>query len=425
MLNAFIRTPAFSAAFSVSAGPLMLGLAGALAPGGAGAADALMTQAQALFAPLPSAISVLRDNEVTPEKIELGKALWFDPRLSASGVFSCNSCHNLATGGDDNKPASVGHGWQRGPRNAPTVLNAVLNEAQFWDGRAAHLAEQAKSPVQSAVEMANTPDNVVATLSSMPQYVDWFEAAFPEEGEAVTFYNMALAIEAFEATLLTPAPFDAYLHGNADALDAEQKEGLQLFIDKGCVDCHGGVNVGGNGFYPFGVEERPGADLLPRDDKGRYAFTRTATDEYVFRSSTLRNIAITAPYFHSGVVWDLEQAVAIMGAFQLGVELTEDEVGKITAFLHSLTGKPPAVTLPVLPAETADTPRPASEDRVGSFIEEVIRSAWPFDRRARPTPPPPAPSGPSPSAPPGPNSAVTLPIVSGNAEHADASAVRY
>ena len=344
-------------------GRLALGVVGAVALGGVAAADALMSDAQDLFAPLPSSIPALRDNPFTPEKIELGKALWFDPRLSASGVFSCNSCHNLATGGDDNMPTSVGHGWQRGPRNAPTVLNAVLNEAQFWDGRAADLAEQAKGPVQAGVEMANTPENVVVTLSSMPQYVDWFEAAFPQDAEAVSFDNMARAIEAFEATLITPAPFDAYLNGDADALDAEQKEGLQLFVEKGCVACHGGVNVGGHGYYPFGVVEQPGADILPPEDKGRYAVTRTASDEYVFRSSPLRNIALTAPYFHSGVVWDLEQAVAIMGAAQLGIELSDDEVGKIAAFLHSLTGEAPEVTVPILPPETRGTPRPTTEVR--------------------------------------------------------------
>jgi len=324
-------------------------------------ADELRDRALEIFKPLPSTIPSVKGNKITPEKIELGKALFFDPRLSASGVFSCNSCHNLATGGDDNLPTSIGHGWQKGPRNAPTVLNAVLNEAQFWDGRAEDLKAQAKGPIQAGVEMANTPANVVATLNSMPQYVQWFRAAFPGERTPVSFDNMAKAIEAFEATLMTPAPFDAFLNGDTDALSADQKKGLALFMDKGCAACHSGVNVGGHGYYPFGVVEKPGADILPLNDKGRFAVTATADDQYVFRASPLRNIAVTAPYFHSGEVWDLKQAVAVMGSSQLGEELKGQEVDLIAAFLISLTGKMPQVVYPVLPPETEKTPKPTSE----------------------------------------------------------------
>lgn len=328
---------------------------------GAAHADDLRAKATEAFKPLPSTIPAVKDNQVTKPKIELGKALFFDPRLSASGVFSCNSCHNLATGGDDNLETSIGHGWQKGPRNSPTVLNAVLNEAQFWDGRAEDLKTQAKGPVQAGVEMANTPGQVVATLKSMPLYVDWFKGAFPDEADPVTFDNMAKAIEAFEATLTTPAPFDAYLNGDDNALTDEQKKGMAVFIDKGCAACHGGVNVGGHGYYPFGVVEKPGSDVLPPGDKGRFTVTETAADEYVFRAAPLRNIALTAPYFHSGNVWDLEQAVAIMGQSQLGAELNDEEVKLITAFLGSLTGEMPVVEYPVLPPETAATPRPSGE----------------------------------------------------------------
>ncbi len=324
-------------------------------------AEELREQALELFKPLPSTIPAVQDNRITPEKIELGKALFFDPRLSASGVFSCNSCHNLATGGDDNLETSIGHGWQRGPRNSPTVLNAVLNEAQFWDGRAEDLKAQAKGPVQAGVEMANTPDQVVATLNSMPQYVAWFKAAFPDEADPVTFDNMAKAIEAFEATLITPSPFDAYLNGDDEALTDVEKQGLALFMDKGCAACHSGVNVGGHGYYPFGLIEKPGAEVLPENDKGRFEVTKTADDSYVFRASPLRNIAVTAPYFHSGRVWDLGVAVAIMGTSQLGEELNDNEVESIVAFLGSLTGTLPTVTYPILPAETSTTPRPRAE----------------------------------------------------------------
>ena len=333
----------------------------ALASGSAALASELRNEALDLFAPLPSTIPAVKDNPITPAKIDLGKALFFDPRMSASGVFSCNSCHNLATGGDDNMPTSIGHGWQKGPRNSPTVLNSVFNEAQFWDGRAPDLAEQAKGPVQAGVEMANTPQNVIATLNSMPQYVDWFQASFPAEADPVTFDNFAKAIEAYEATLITPAPFDAWLNGDDAAMTDVQTAGLELFIEKGCASCHNGINLGGNGYYPFGLIEKPGADILPPDDKGRFAVTETADDEYVFRASPLRNIDQTAPYFHSGLVWDLKTAVQIMGESQLGEDLTDDEADKITAFLVSLTGEMPEVVYPVLPTETAETPRPTGE----------------------------------------------------------------
>lgn len=330
---------------------------------GTAQAEPLRETAKEYFAPLPSTVPALKDNRVTPEKVALGKALFFDPRISASGVFSCYSCHNLTTGGDDNMETSVGHGWQKGPRNAPTVLNAVLNEAQFWDGRAEDLAAQAKGPVQAGVEMANTPDNVVRTLGSMPAYGQWFKAAFPDQADPVSFDNMAKAIEAFEATLITPAPFDAWLNGDDAALSDDQKAGLELFIDKGCSSCHSGVNVGGHGYYPFGLIEKPGAEVLPPGDKGRFAVTETADDEYVFRAAPLRNVAETAPYFHSGKVWDLKVAVQIMAESQLGEALSDAEADQMVAFLNSLTGTVPEVTLPVLPPETATTPRPTSEVR--------------------------------------------------------------
>ncbi len=322
-------------------------------------AEDLREEANKLFEPVPYRVPAVKDNPITREKIELGKMLYFDPRLSASGIISCNTCHNVGMGGDDNLPTSVGHGWAKGPRNAPTVLNAVFNAAQFWDGRAEDLKAQAKGPVQAGVEMNNTPAQVETTLKSMPEYVQRFQTAFPGESDPVTFDNMAKAIEAFEATLLTPAsPFDQFLEGNVNALTAEEKKGLRLFIDKGCAACHAGVNLGGQGYYPFGVVKKPGADILPREDKGRFAVTKTAGEEYVFRASPLRNIALTAPYFHSGEVWDLKQAVAIMGSSQIGLELTDGEAETIAVFLNSLTGEQPQVEYPMLPVETADTPRP-------------------------------------------------------------------
>jgi cytochrome c peroxidase len=308
---------------------------------------------------VPYATQAVTDNPLTREKIDLGRMLFFDPRLSASGVISCNTCHNLATGGDDNLPTSVGHGWQKGPRNSPTVLNAVFNKAQFWDGRAEDLKAQAKGPVQAGVEMANKPENVVITLNSMPEYVERFGKAFPGEADPVTFDNMAKAIEAFEVTLVTPAsPFDQWLEGNDAALTPDQKIGLELFVDKGCTACHSGVNFGGQQYFPFGLVKKPGADILPPEDKGRFAVTKTASDEYVFRAAPLRNIALTAPYFHSGQVWDLKQAVSVMGVAQLGTQLEDEEAALIALFLQGLTGEQPGVEYPVLPPETADTPKP-------------------------------------------------------------------
>ncbi|HKL48200.1 MAG TPA: cytochrome c peroxidase, partial [Desulfuromonadales bacterium] len=242
------------------------------------------------------------------------------------------------------------------------VHNAVFNIAQFWDGRAKDLAEQAKGPVQASVEMNNTPEGAVKTLKSMPGYEKAFAAAFPDKEKPVTFDNMARAIEVFEATLITPnAPFDKFLKGDSDALSSRQKEGLSLFMDKGCVACHSGINVGGQGYFPFGVVEKPGAEILPPADKGRYVVTKTASDEYVFRSPPLRNIERTPPYFHSGQVWNLEAAVKVMGSAQLGATLTDQEASQIRAFLVALNGDLPEVTHPLLPERTAETPRPVLE----------------------------------------------------------------
>ena len=332
----------------------------ALAAGTALADDALMQAAQETFKPIPSVLPAVKDNAVTHNRVELGKLLFFDPRLSASEIISCNSCHNLGTGGVDAGPTSVGHGWAKGPRRAPTVYNAVFNIAQFWDGRAADLKAQAKGPVQASVEMNATPEHVVKTLLSMPEYVEMFTKAFPGEASPVSFDNFAKAVEAFEATLITPAaPFDQYLEGDPKALTEREKAGLKLFMDKGCSGCHNGINVGGNGYFPFGVVEKPGAEVLPVGDKGRYNVSKTASDEYVFRAAPLRNVALRAPYFHSGQVWTLKAAVGVMGEAQLGAKLTDQEEDDIVAFLNSLTGQLPKIDYPILPTRTATTPPPS------------------------------------------------------------------
>jgi cytochrome c peroxidase len=319
----------------------------------------LRAQAQGMFKPIPQAAPQIKDNAATADKVLLGQMLYFEPRLSSSQLISCQTCHNVGLAGADLQETSTGHGWQKGPRNAPTTYNAVFNTAQFWDGRAEDLAAQAKGPVQAGVEMSNTPEGVVAVLKSIPQYVELFGKAFPGQKDPVSFDNMANAIEVFEATLLTPNDaLDRYMAGDDNALSADQKKGLELFINNGCASCHDGINLGGTDYFPFGVVEQPGANVLPLDDKGRFKVTNTASDEYVFRSPALRNIALTAPYFHSGKVWSLEQAVAIMGSSQLGMDINDEEVALIVAFLNGLTGEQPVVTHPVLPPSTKTTPKP-------------------------------------------------------------------
>jgi cytochrome c peroxidase len=206
--------------------------------------------------------------------------------------------------------------------------------------------------------MNTTPERLVATLKSMPGYVEAFKETFPQEEDPITFDTTAQAIEAFEATLLTPdAPFDTYLQGDSTALVKQEQEGLKLFMKKGCSSCHGGINMGGTGYFPFGVVEKPTSEITA-GDTGRFKVTGVKSDEYVFKSPSLRNIAITPPYFHSGKVWSLREAVAIMGSSQLGIALTQDQTDKIVAFLKTTTGVQPRIEYPVLPAITEATPKP-------------------------------------------------------------------
>lgn len=326
------------------------------------AKDDILKQSQALFKPIPAKTLAFKGNQATPAKVELGKLLYFEPRLSASYLISCNTCHNVGMGGIDMQETSIGHGWQKGPRNAPTVLNAVFNIAQFWDGRAKDLADQAKGPVQASVEMNNKPERVVETLKSIPAYPALFKKAFPGQADPVTFDNMANAIEVFEATLITPdSRFDKYLKGNRKALNAKELQGLKLFVGKGCGACHGGVNLGGTGYYPFGVVSAPDADIRPDSDLGRFKVTHADNEKFSFKSPSLRNIALTPPYFHTGKVWKLEHAVSIMGTVQLGTTLSDAETAEIVAFLHTLTGKQPKVEYPILPANGETTPIPITK----------------------------------------------------------------
>ncbi len=327
----------------------------AVSTGFASDAD-LLKKAQTFFKPLPKEIPAPKDNPTTPEKVELGKKLYYDPRLSLSGVISCNTCHNLASYGVDNVETALGHEFKTGGRNSPTVLNAGFHVAQFWDGRAKTLEDQAKGPILAHVEMAMpNPEYVVAKLKTIPGYVEEFKKAFPNEKDPITYDNVAKAIAAFERTLVTPSRFDEFLKGNTKALTKEEKEGLRLFIDKGCVGCHNGVAVGGGMFAKFGVFKQ-----YPTYDLGKYKITKKEEDKYVFKVPSLRNIDRTYPYFHDGAVWSLREAVEIMAETQLGKKLSTEEADKIVAFLKSLTGDIPkeARTMPVLPPSSDETPKP-------------------------------------------------------------------
>ena len=297
----------------------------------------LQQQAQALFKPLPARLES-DTNPLTDAKIALGRQLFFDRRLSKNQDVSCNSCHPLARYGVERERFSTGHRGQKGGRNAPTVYNAGHHLAQFWDGRAATLEAQAKGPMLNPVEMA-LPDGAAAerVLRSIPGYKPMFAAAFPADRSPITFDNAALAIGAFERTLVTPSRFDRYLAGDDKALTAPEKEGLKQFIATGCAACHHGEGVGGDLYQKLGVVK----PLPGLTDPGRFDVTHDEADRFVFRVPSLRNVVLTGPYLHDGSVEKLDQMVVLMGRHQLGRELSKEEVSSIVIFLGSLTGQLP------------------------------------------------------------------------------------
>ncbi len=288
-------------------------------------------------------------NPITDAKVALGKMLYFEPRISKSGLISCNTCHNLATGGVDGVAAAIGHKWTANPHhlNSPTVYNAVFFDAQFWDGRDPDLEKQAQGPILAGPEMAATKEHVVATVSSMPGYVDAFKKAYGKDVK-ITYENITASIGLFERTLVTPAPYDAFLQGDTKAMTAEEQEGLKTFIDKGCATCHTGIALGGS-MQAFGVTgEYKYADV--GDFKG--------DKNGLVKVPTLRNVTQTAPYFHNGAVTTLKEAIVEMGRIQLGIKISDNEAKKIETFFHALEGKKPEVTYPQLPNATATTPKP-------------------------------------------------------------------
>jgi len=315
----------------------------------------LQGRASALFGTLPAEAGS-QANPVTDAKIELGRILYYDPRLSKNQDVSCNSCHQLDNFGVDSEPTSPGHKGQLGGRNSPTVYNAAFHVSQFWDGRAADVEEQAKGPVLNPIEMAMPSEEaVLVVLNSVPGYPPLFAAAFPGEEDPVSYDNMARAIGAFERRLVTPSRFDAFIGGEADALTGQELEGLEAFVTLGCIQCHMGPAIGGGSYQKLGRNVP-----YPSEDKGREEATGNEADRYFFKVPSLRNVAETGPYFHDGSVATLDEAIRLMGKHQLGVELDAKQVLVLTAFLESLTGEPDEayVAMPELPESGEDTPAP-------------------------------------------------------------------
>ncbi len=316
---------------------------------------ALAARALSSFGPLPP-VALNANNLATQAKVDLGRMLYYDARLSKNHDVSCNSCHMLDRFGVDNQPTSPGHRGQRGDRNSPTVYNAALHIAQFWDGRAPDVEAQAKGPILNPIEMASRSEaDVVALLSSMPGYLEAFAAAYPTQLRPVTYDNMANAIGAFERKLMTPGRFDAFMKGDLKALDATERRGLETFLAVGCNTCHTGPALGGQLYRKLGF-------IFPyeTEDLGREKVTGLAADRHVFKVPSLRNVAETGPYFHDGSITELREAVRIMGYHQLGQTLTDAQISDIVAFLRALTGKidQQYIARPALPASGPNTPRP-------------------------------------------------------------------
>ncbi|MCX6537680.1 MAG: cytochrome-c peroxidase [Acidobacteria bacterium] len=312
------------------------------------------------FPPLPDAMPALQ-GVASNDQVRLGRMLFFEPRLSKNQKISCNTCHDLAKYGVDGEPTSNGHKGQKGDRNSPTVYNAAAHFVQFWDGRAADVEAQAKGPVLNPVEMAMPAEaNVVAVLESMPEYVDAFTRAFPNDKKPVTYDNMAKAIGAFERKLKTPSRWDALLKGDQNALTPEEKIGFRTFVDSGCSGCHTGALLGGTTYQRMGVVKA----FTRSTDPGRMKVTHAELDRAMFKVPSLRNVEKTGPYFHDGKTASLPQAIREMGEYQLGTTLSDQQVKEITDFLKALTGTidPEYIKPPVLPKSTARTPKAIEEN---------------------------------------------------------------
>jgi cytochrome c peroxidase len=307
---------------------------------------------------------------LTSDRVELGKKLYFDPRLSKSSLISCNWCHNLALGGVDGVPKAIGHQWAGNPMhlNSPTVYNAVFAKRQFWDGRSPTLEAQAQGPIQAGVEMAASKKLVEKRINSIPEYVKMFKKAYGKDVK-IDFEKIANTIGIFERTLVTPSRYDDFLNGKKDALSPKEREGLNIFIDKGCVTCHNGIALGGD-MKPFELRSK-----YSHRDIGKFR----GNANKMIKVPTLRNITETAPYFHNGMIWSLRDAIKEMSNVQVGykvdsndtnnitkkfkleimpISLTEKDIDKILAFFNALEGRKPKIIFPQLPKSSPNTPKP-------------------------------------------------------------------
>jgi cytochrome c peroxidase len=321
---------------------------------------ALAEKAKSMLQPLPASMPNPA-NEATPAKVDLGRMLYYETRLSKNHDLSCNSCHQLDNFGVDNEPTSPGHKGARGDRNSPTVYNAALHIAQFWDGRAADVEAQAKGPILNPIEMASRSEqDVEAVLESIPGYVEAFAAAFPGEADPLSYDNMARAIGAFERSLTTRDRLDAFLGGDLEALSEQERRGLDTFFNVGCTSCHNGPALGGQMYRKLGFVFPYFSDPEKPGDPGREKVTGDPADRHVFKVPSLRNVAKTGPWFHDGSITSLDEVVRLMGYHQIGLTLEPAQIADLVAFLGALTGEADAayIAKPELPESGPNTPKP-------------------------------------------------------------------
>jgi cytochrome c peroxidase len=316
--------------------------------------NAVLTQAKNLLGPLPGVIES-KDNPVTPEKVELGRMLFYDTRISVDGTVSCFKCHWINLYATDGLKKSIGNNYKPNPRNAPTVFNAAGQISEHWIGNRTSVEDQAKQALIGPPSYGLASyEEAVKKIKAIKGYVPLFQKAFPGEKDPVSADNFGKAVGAFERTLVTPSGFDDFLKGNVKALTQKEQTGLKTFMDTGCSGCHNGSYVGGQMLQKFGLTQAYwNLTHSPEPDSGRYTVTKNAADIFVFKVPPLRNVAMTAPYFHDGSVDHLLDAVKIMAQLQLGKTLTDAQAEDIVTFLNSLTGQIPyeALKVPVLPTE--------------------------------------------------------------------------
>ena len=315
--------------------------------------EGLFKQAKQIFSSLPQ-MMVSEKNSITSEKVKLGKTLFYESRISVDGTVSCVRCHPFSLYGADGLKKSIGNNCKVNPRNAPTIFNAAAQISAHWIGNRTGVEDQAKQSVIGPPSFGlPSYEALEKKLKEIKGYNDLFKKAFPKDDPPMTVDNFAKAVGAFERTLVTPSPFDAFLKGNKGALKEKEKRGLKTFIEGGCITCHSGQYVGGQMYQKFGIVEPywkyTKSEMI---DEGRFVVTKNESDKYLFKVPVLRNVAKTAPHFHDGSVDKLEDAVLIMGKVQFGKDFTRSQIEEIIAFLISLTGKisEEALKVPLLPS---------------------------------------------------------------------------